>query len=764
RCTQLLSSSGRTSLLTLQRLIALLQHIPGFVYLRQDITTMCGIFAYLNYRVPRTRKDIFTTLVKGLQRLEYRGYDSAGEVAPPSSCVAVDGSGKDDECGICLFKKKGKVKALDEELYKNDSLDLDAELDTHFGIAHTRWATHGEPSAVNSHPQRSDKNNEFVVIHNGIITNYKELKKYLVSKGYEFESDTDTEVIPKLIKYLYDNRESDCVSFSTLVERVIQQLEGAFALVFKSIHFPGEAVATSNSIDVRFNRVNRDKTGNLNEYERSRLTLFTYFLLSRRGSPLLIGVRSQYKLSTEQIPIQYNNGDSRRDVQNKNYINMVDNSHSLHSVNDRMAVEFYFASDASAIIEHTNKVIYLEDDDIAAVAGGKLSLHRASRCAGEDPVRVIQTLQMELQQIMKGNFKAFMQKEIFEQPESVFNTMRGRICFDTNTVMLGGLKDHLKEIKRCRRLIIIGCGTSFHAGVATRQILEELTELPVMVELASDFLDRTTPVYRDDVCFFISQSGETADTLMALRYCKDRGALTVGVTNTVGSSISRETDCGVHINAGPEIGVASTKAYTSQFVSLIMFGLMMSEDRLSLQKRRLEIINALHKLPEMIREVLALDEKIKTIADELYQQRSLLVMGRGYHYATCLEGALKIKEITYMHSEGILAGELKHGPLALIDYHMPVIMVIMRDACYIKCHNALQQVTARQGRPIILCCQDDPEISKMAYKTIELPHTVDCLQGILCVIPMQLMSFHLAVLRGYDVDCPRNLAKSVTVE
>ncbi|MCJ8740644.1 hypothetical protein PDJAM_G00061310 [Pangasius djambal] len=678
---------------------------------------MCGIFAYLNYRVPRTRKEIFTTLVKGLQRLEYRGYDSAG--------IAVDGTGKHDKEQICLFKKKGKVKALDEELYKNDAIDLEMEMDTHFGIAHTRWATHGEPNAVNSHPQRSDKSNEFVVIHNGIITNYKELKKYLISKGYEFESETDTEVIPKLIKYLYDNRESECVSFSTLVERVIQQLEGAFALVFKSIHFPGEAVVT------------------------------------RRGSPLLIGVRSKYKLSTEQIPIQYNES---RDIQNKNYINKVDSSNALHSVNDRMAVEFYFASDASAIIEHTNKVIYLEDDDIAAVAEGKLSLHRMNRSAGEDPVRVIQTLQMELQQIMKGNFKAFMQKEIFEQPESIFNTMRGRICFDTSTVVLGGLKDHLKEIKRCRRLIIIGCGTSFHAGVATRQILEELTELPVMVELASDFLDRTTPVYRDDVCFFISQSGETADTLMALRYCKQNGALTVGVTNTVGSSISRETDCGVHINAGPEIGVASTKAYTSQFVSLVMFGLMMSQDRLSLQKRRQEIIDGLRRLPEMIKEVLALDNQIKSIADELYQQRSLLVMGRGYNYATCLEGALKIKEITYMHSEGILAGELKHGPLALIDYHMPVIMVIMRDACYTKCHNALQQITARQGRPIILCCKDDPEISKMAYKTIELPHTVDCLQGILCVIPMQLMSFHLAVLRGYDVDCPRNLAKSVTVE
>ncbi|XP_029297941.1 glutamine--fructose-6-phosphate aminotransferase [isomerizing] 2 [Cottoperca gobio] len=683
---------------------------------------MCGIFAYLNYQVPRTRKEIYETLVKGLQRLEYRGYDSAG--------IAVDGPKKTDtdsnQNTIYLFKKKGKVKALDEVLYKKDSLDLDEELGTHFGLAHTRWATHGEPSAVNSHPHRSDKENEFVVIHNGIITNYKELKAYLINKGYEFESETDTEVIPKLIKYVYDNRENDSITFSTLVERVIPQLEGAFALVFKSRHFPREAVST------------------------------------RRGSPLLIGVRSEHELSTEDIPIQYNSAHLKEEEKNSH--NRPDCSSAIDSVGDGRAVEYYFASDASAIIEYTNKVLYLEDDDMAVVTDGKLSIHRLRRQVGENPVRAIQTLQMELQQIMKGNFDAFMQKEIFEQPESVVNTMRGRICFDTNTVILGGLKDHMKEIKRCRRLIVIGCGTSFHAALATRQILEELTQLSVMVELASDFLDRNTPVFRDDVCFFISQSGETADTLMSLRYCKGQGALTVGVTNTVGSSICRETDCGVHINAGPEIGVASTKAYTSQFVALTMFGLMISEDRLSLQQRRLEIINGLRVLPELIKQVLALDKKIKTIADELYEQKSLLVMGRGYHYATCLEGALKIKEITYMHSEGILAGELKHGPLALIDKDMPVIMIIMKDACYTKCQNALQQVTARSGRPIILCCQDDQDICQNAYHTIELPQSVDCLQGILSVIPLQLLSFHLAVLRGYDVDFPRNLAKSVTVE
>ncbi|XP_078141228.1 glutamine--fructose-6-phosphate aminotransferase [isomerizing] 1 isoform X1 [Centroberyx gerrardi] len=714
---------------------------------------MCGIFAYLNYHVPRTRREILEILLKGLRRLEYRGYDSAG--------VGIDGgNGKEWESNakfIQLIKQRGKVKALDEEINKQQDIDLDVEFDVHLGIAHTRWATHGAPSPVNSHPQRSDKNNEFIVIHNGIITNYKDLRKFLESKGYEFESETDTETIAKLVKYMYDNRESDDISFATLVERVTQQLEGAFALVFKSVHYPGEAVGT------------------------------------RRGGPLLIGVKSDHKLSTDHIPILYRSckfesvfllsnfsrfycisvtepqfifvppPPAGKDKKSCTTLPRMDQDTCLFPV-DEKAVEYYFASDASAVIEHTNRVIFLEDDDVAAVTEGRLSIHRIKRTVGDHPARAIQTLQMELQQIMKGNYSSFMQKEIFEQPESVVNTMRGRVNFDNNTVTLGGLKDHIKEIQRCRRLILIACGTSYHAGVATRQVLEELTELPVMVELASDFLDRNTPVFRDDVCFFISQSGETADSLMALRYCKERGALTVGVTNTVGSSISRETDCGVHINAGPEIGVASTKAYTSQFVALIMFALLMCDDRISMQPRRREIIQGLRVLPDLIKEVLSLDDEIQKLAAELYQQKSVLIMGRGYHYATCLEGALKIKEITYMHSEGILAGELKHGPLALIDKLMPVIMIIMRDHTYIKCQNALQQVVARQGRPIVICDKDDYETIKNSSRTIKVPHCVDCLQGILSVIPLQLLSFHLAVLRGFDVDCPRNLAKSVTVE
>nr|XP_033804303.1 glutamine--fructose-6-phosphate aminotransferase [isomerizing] 1 [Geotrypetes seraphini] len=681
---------------------------------------MCGIFAYLNYHVPRTRREILETLIKGLQRLEYRGYDSAG--------VGIDGGNEKDweanSSKIELIKKKGKVKALDEEIHKQKDLDLNIEFQVHLGIAHTRWATHGEPNPVNSHPQRSDKNNEFIVIHNGIITNYKDLKKFLESKGYEFESETDTETIAKLVKYMYDNRENDEIGFITLVERVIPQLEGAFALVFKSVHFPGQAVGT------------------------------------RRGSPLLMGVRSDHRLSTDHIPILYRSG---KDKKGNCSLPRVDSTTCLFPVEEK-AVEYYFASDASAVIEHTNRVIFLEDDDVVAAVDGRLSIHRIKRNAGDHPARAIQTLQMELQQIMKGNFSTFMQKEIFEQPESVVNTMRGRVNFDDFTVNLGGLKDHIKEIQRCRRLILIACGTSYHAGVATRQILEELTELPVMVELASDFLDRNTPVFRDDVCFFISQSGETADTLLALRYCKERGALTVGITNTVGSSISRETDCGVHINAGPEIGVASTKAYTSQFVSLVMFALMMCDDRISMQERRKQIMLGLKLLPDQIKEVLNMDDEIQKLATELYHQKSVLIMGRGYHYATCLEGALKIKEITYMHSEGILAGELKHGPLALVDKLMPVIMIIMRDHTYTKCQNALQQVVARQGRPVVICDKEDTETINNIKRTIKVSHTVDCLQGILSVIPLQLLAFHLAVLRGYDVDCPRNLAKSVTVE
>ncbi|XP_012938214.1 glutamine--fructose-6-phosphate aminotransferase [isomerizing] 2 isoform X3 [Aplysia californica] len=708
---------------------------------------MCGIFAYLNYHVPAPRREILEKLINGLKRLEYRGYDSAG--------VAFEGSNSEGPCECCLeiIKQTGKVAALEKLVHESkDSVDFNRQYEVHVGIAHTRWATHGEPSPTNAHPHRSDPTNEFALVHNGIITNYKDIKSFLTQKGHVFETETDTEVVAKLIKHLYDTHKDSKIKFRELVELTVAQLEGAYAIAVISKHYPGDIVAT------------------------------------RRGSPLLIGVKSKNKLSTDHIPVVISK--DYRGYLGSSGGRRTDEETEYHTTGPEKEIEYFFASDASAIIEHTDQVIYLEENDVAAVHDGALNIHQAATSLDKldkqtQTFREISTLKVAIEQIMKGNFKSYMQKEIFEQPESVVNTMRGRINFETNKVVLGGIKDYMNEVRRCRRLLFIACGTSYHSAVATRQLLEELTELPVMVELASDFLDRSTPIFRDDVCFFISQSGETADTLNALRYCKQRGALVVGITNVVGSSISRESNCGVHVNAGPEIGVASTKAYTSQFIALVLFGLMMSEDRISLQKRRQEIIQGLKELPEKIKNVLTMDDRILQLAKELHSEKSLLVMGRGFNYATCLEGALKIKELTYMHSEGILAGELKHGPLALVDEAMPVLMVCTRDNVFTKCVNALQQVKARHGVPVIICNPEDVDVlmeennnssqsaqnqkvgqeaDSKRQRTIEVPQMIDCLQGILSIIPMQLLSMHIAELRGHDVDCPRNLAKSVTVE
>jgi len=684
------------------------------------ILKMCGIFAYLNHLTPKSRKEILDILVAGLKRLEYRGYDSAG--------LGVDGSSIGRN--TLLVKSTGKVKVLEEKILELKEINFSETVLTHVGIAHTRWATHGAPSDLNCHPHTDGQNNDFSVVHNGIITNYKDIKQFLSSKGCAFQSETDTEVIAKLIGHIY--REHPTYSFRQLVEQTISQLEGAFACVFKSNIFPKECIAT------------------------------------RRGSPMVVGIKSETGVETDSIPVLCTKDERKRSdsfkKRNPRLMRALSRTEPSVETGDSGsdAVEFFFASDASAIIEHTNKVIFPEDDDVAAVKNGSLTIYRA-KIEGES-AREITTLKMEIQQIMKGNYSTFMQKEIFEQPESVVNTMRGRIDFDNYKVKLGGIADFIPEISRCRRLILIACGTSYHSAIATRQLLEEMTQMPVMVDLASDFLDRNTPIFRDDTCIFISQSGETADTLSALRYCKARGSLIMGVTNTVGSTISRESHCGVHINAGPEIGVASTKAYTSQILSLTMFGLVMCEDRISLQPRRNQIIDGLKQLPEKIKQVLALDDKVQSIAEKLYEKRSLLIMGRGYSFATCLEGALKVKELTYMHSEGIQAGELKHGPLALVDSTVPIIMIMMRDQVFTKCMNAMQQVTARDGKPILIIEQGDTETARGAQHVLEVPKTMDALQGILTVIPLQLLSYHLAVLRGCNVDCPRNLAKSVTVE
>lgn len=743
----------------------LLIHLLVFARIAsKDIfANMCGIFGYCNYLVERSRGDIIDTLVEGLERLEYRGYDSTG--------IAIDG---DQPESTLLYKQIGKVAALKEEI-SHEAPRRDVSFVSHCGIAHTRWATHGEPKKVNCHPQKSDPNCEFTVVHNGIITNFRDLKTLLINKGYTFESDTDTECIAKLFKHLYDENLSNGheLDFHVLTKLVLLELEGSYGLLCRSSHYPEEVIAT------------------------------------RKGSPLLIGVKSEKKLKVDFVDVEFPddnagkpdtplvsrsgtpNGSARSQITNgfsglrrtrpydsNNLLPITPNEFNLRHSQSRAflsedgkpnPVEFFVSSDAASVIKHTKKVLFLEDDDIAHIYDGELHIHRSRREVGASMTRSIQTLEMELAQIMKGPYTHFMQKEIFEQPDSTFNTMRGRIDFDSGTVMLGGLQAWLPAVRRARRLIMIACGTSYHSCLATRAIFEELSEIPVSVELASDFLDRKCPVFRDDVCCFVSQSGETADTMLALNYCLERGALTVGIVNSVGSSISRVTHCGVHINAGPEIGVASTKAYTSQYIALVMFALSLSDDRVSKMERRREIMNGLRNIPDQIREVLSLEPRIKELCQQdLEEHKSLLLLGRGYQFATALEGALKIKEISYMHSEGVLAGELKHGVLALVDEQLPIIAFATRDSLFPKVVSTIEQVTARKGHPVIICNKNDDVWAKKAETkqlvTLEVPQTVDCLQGLLNIIPLQLISYWLAVNRGIDVDFPRNLAKSVTVE
>ncbi|KAI6380795.1 glutamine--fructose-6-phosphate transaminase (isomerizing) [Pyricularia grisea] len=706
---------------------------------------MCGIFGYINYLVEKDRKFILDTLVNGLSRLEYRGYDSAG--------LAVDGDKKKE---VYAFKEVGKVAKL-KELIDSSDLDLEKTFDSHAGIAHTRWATHGPPSRINCHPHRSDPTWEFSIVHNGIITNYKELKTLLESKGFKFETETDTECIAKLAKYLYDHNPK--LGFTDLAKAVINELEGAYGLLIKSVHYPHEVIA------------------------------------ARKGSPLVIGVKTSRRMKVDFVDVEYADEHSPLPAETASQnvalkkaglgssllspasaaggLTAPDKS-LLHRSQSRafmtddglpMPTEFFLSSDPSAIVEHTKKVMYLEDDDIAHIHEGSLNIHRLKKADGSSNVRTIQTLELELQEIMKGKFEHFMQKEIFEQPESVVNTMRGRLDIENKKVTLGGLRSYISTIRRCRRIIFIACGTSYHSCMAVRGIFEELAEIPIAVELASDFLDRQAPVFRDDTCVFVSQSGETADSLMALRYCLERGALTVGIVNVVGSSISLLTHCGVHVNAGPEIGVASTKAYTSQFIAMVMFALSLSEDRASKIARREEIMEGLSKISDQIKEVLKQDQVIKDLCSKTFKdQKSLLLLGRGSQFSTALEGALKIKEISYLHCEAVMSGELKHGVLALVDENLPIIMILTRDNIFKKSLNAYQQVVARGGKPIVICNPADEEFGANDAEKIEIPKTVDCLQGILNVIPLQLISYWLAVMEGLNVDFPRNLAKSVTVE
>ncbi|VDO08179.1 unnamed protein product [Rodentolepis nana] len=706
---------------------------------------MCGIFAYLNYKTPVTRNQISDILINGLRRLEYRGYDSAG-IAIDENCPDCNGDSVKDKCDateVLVIRRPGKVEELSKAVNRvlNERRD-NPIFNTHVGIAHTRWATHGKPNESNAHPQSSDKTHAFTVVHNGIITNFKDLRSVLERKGIKFETDTDTEVIPKLMLHLYELKGGfRKITFEQLVEETIREIDGSFALACKSRFYPGEVVAT------------------------------------RRGSPLLLGIKSRHMLTMDQIPISYPSKDrwgsqymmemagGDEGDEGINPVSQSNPDYHLSAQSEERDIEFFISSDPSAIVEHTDRVIYLEDNDIAAVREGTLSIHRINKKKNEPSVRDVVTLRLEIKEIMKGSYDYFMQKEIFEQPESILNTMRGRVNFSDAMVVLGGIKNHLVDIKRSRRLMFIGCGTSYNAAIAVRELVEELTELPVMVELASDFLDRRTPVFRDDVCIFISQSGETADTLLALRYCLKRGTLSLGITNTAGSTLSRETHCGIHMNAGPEIGVASTKAYTSQIIAMVMFALVLSADRISFQERRKEIVEALSRLPEQVDSILRKEEAIVEIAKDFVDAKSILVLGRGYNFATCLEGALKLKELTYIHAEGIMSGEMKHGPLAMVDADMRVIMIVMKDRLYEKVLNALHEVHSRHGNPILITNENpDSHLKELSKEIIEIPKTVDCLQSILAVVPLQLLSFHVARLKGLDVDCPRNLAKSVTVE
>jgi glucosamine--fructose-6-phosphate aminotransferase (isomerizing) len=639
-------------------------------------------------------------LITGLKRLEYRGYDSAG--------ICVEDGGK-----TVIVKKVGNVANLEQLALRENAgnLSMDTVVKEHTSMAHTRWATHGAPCDINAHPQSNTDDNEFVVIHNGIMTNFSETKAFLQSKGYSFRSETDTEVICALAKYLYTEAVSQgkTLAFQELVMEVMSLTGGAFAMVFKSYHYPNEIVAC------------------------------------KKGSPLIVGFRTsvgqESRAAATHTPID------------------------VSSRGPTDSLEVFLASDSSAIAEYTKNVVYLNDEDVVKVAHGKMEYFNRLTSATNPQPREVQQLEVALESLSRGGYPHFMLKEIFEQTESVFNSMRGRVNFGNGKVSLGGFNNQRKTLRSARRLMFISCGTSLNACIAMRPLFDELCQVPIAVENASDFLDRSPSIFRDDVCIFVSQSGETADTLRALEYCRDRGAILVGFTNTVGSSISRQTDFGAHLNCGVEVGVASTKAFTSQIVAMTLLALLIADDSVSLAQRRLDIIHELSALSGKIADCLKLvDEKMKALALRLKSEKSVLVLGRGYQYAACLEAALKIKELTYIHTEGINSGELKHGPLALIDENIPVIVMATKDALIDRARSAVQQINARKGKVIAVISEADPEIEAVADTIIRVPGTTDCLQCILNIIPMQLLAYHLAVARGNNVDCPRNLAKSVTTQ
>ncbi len=613
---------------------------------------MCGIVAYVGHQ------EALPIIIKGLKRLEYRGYDSAG--------VALL-----NQKGLSVYKKKGKVSELENHLETFENLN------SKIGIGHTRWATHGEPNDVNAHPHYSS-NEKFAMIHNGIIENYDVLKTDLMNRGYTFQSETDSEVFIKFIEDIYINNH---ISLEEAVRLALHKVVGAYAIVIMNIEEPDTLIA------------------------------------ARKGSPLVIGVGEN---------------------------------------------EYFLASDATPIIEYTNQVVYLDDYEIAVIRENRLQIKTIENVETNP---YINQLEMELEAIEKGGYEHFMLKEINEQPRSIADCMRGRLDAKNGRLILGGLRDYMNKFQNADRIIITACGTSWHAGLVAEYLFEEFARIPVEVEYASEFRYRNPVISEKDFIIAISQSGETADTLAAIELAKSKGATIFGVCNVVGSSIPRATHAGSYTHAGPEIGVASTKAFTAQISVLTMMALKLGYQRGTLSESRyMQLLSELETIPSKVERALKLNDKVKAIAAEYKDARNFLYLGRGYNFPVALEGALKLKEISYIHAEGYPAAEMKHGPIALIDEEMPVVFIATKDSSYEKVVSNIQEVKARKGKIIAVVTEGDTTVRNMADHVIEIPETEEAFVPLIAVVPLQQLSYHIAVMRGCNVDQPRNLAKSVTVE
>ena len=613
---------------------------------------MCGIVGYIGNR------QAYPILIKGLQRLEYRGYDSAG--------IALLNNEK-----LSVYKTKGKVSDLVKFAEQKDIVGT-------IGIAHTRWATHGEPNHVNAHPHFS-QSEELALIHNGIIENYAVLKEGLKAQGYTFSSQTDTEVLVQLIEYI---KISNKVDLPTAVQLALNQVVGAYAIAIIEKGHPNMIVA------------------------------------ARKGSPLVVGIGED---------------------------------------------EFFLASDATPIVEYTDQVVYIGEEEIVTLERGKQL--KIKTISNVEKTPEIKKLELTLSELEKGGYPHFMLKEIFEQPKTLSDSMRGRVNVDENNITLAGFIDNKEKFLKAKRIIITACGTSWHSALIGKYAIEEFTRIPVEVEYSSEFRYRKPVINEDDIVIAISQSGETADTLAAVELAKSKGAFIFGICNVVGSSIPRNTHSGCYTHAGPEIGVASTKAFTAQVTVLTMMAMIIGKEKGTLsQEQYLNIVYELARIPEKIKEILKQNDKIAEFAKTFTYAQNFIYLGRGYNFPVALEGALKLKEISYIHAEGYPAAEMKHGPIALISQEMPVVVIAPSAGMYEKVVSNIQEIKARKGRIISIVTEGDVVVSNLSDYSINIPNTVECLVPLLAVIPLQLMAYHIAVVKGCDVDQPRNLAKSVTVE